>query len=62
MAINITKQGDTTTTYVTSLTVDTASEVSNLPTQPEVATGSSCLCIEDGSVYILNSLRQWVEI
>lgn len=62
MAINITKQGDTTTPYVTSLTVDTAAEVSNLPIQPEVATGSTCFVIATGAIYMLNSVNQWVEI
>mgnify|MGYP007038210014 CR=1 FL=1 len=60
--INITKQGDTTTAYVTEFVVDSASDVANLPVQNEVATGSSCLCIATGAVYILDSTGDWVEI
>lgn len=60
--INITKQGNSTSAYVTEFVVDSASDVSNLPVQPDVATGSSCLCIATGAVYILDSTGTWKEI
>ena len=60
--INTIKQSGTTTYGVTELVVDTASDISNLPVQPEVATGSSCFVIATGDVYMLNSTGSWVQI
>lgn len=60
--INIIKQSGTFTYGVAELVVDTASDVSNLPIQPEVATGSSCFVIATGDVYMLNSTGNWVQI
>lgn len=60
--INTTKTGDATTPYVTELVADTAADVSNLPVQPEVATGSTCFVIATGDVYMLNSLESWIKL
>lgn len=60
--INITKQGNSTSAYVTEFVVDSASDISNLPVQPEVATGSTCFVIATGDVYMLNSLESWVKL
>ena len=40
--------------------VDTREEISNVPTDCEV--GSSCIVLEDSSVWILNTQHQWKEI
>ena len=60
--INITKIANETAAYVTELVADTAADVSNLPVQPEVATGSTCFVIATGDVYMLKSTRTWVQI
>lgn len=60
--INIIKQSGTSTYGVAELVVDTASDISSLPVQPEFATGSSCLVIATGDVYILNSAGTWTKI
>ena len=41
---------------------DERSDIDNLPDTSEVSMGSNCLVIEDGSVWILNSEDEWVEI
>lgn len=62
MAINITKTADSTAAYVTELVADTATDVSSLPVQPEVATGSTCFVIATGDTYMLNGAGSWVQI
>lgn len=62
MAINITKSSDSTSAYVTEFVADAASDVSNLPVQPEVATGSTCFVIATGDVYMLNSAGSWTKL
>ena len=60
--INITKIADNSAAYVTELVADTAADVSNLPIQPEVATGSTCFVIATGDVYMLKSTGTWTQI
>lgn len=57
--INITKQGDRVTTYLTDFVIDSESELENLPIFPNVAKGSICLCIENGFLYILDGSNKW---
>ena len=59
----ITKQTLTDKGYVTEMTCDNVSDISNtLPgmvTEYNMALGSTCLCIEDGGVYIMKSNKSW---
>lgn len=47
---------------VVEIMADERSDIDNLPDTSEVSMGSNCLVIEDGSVWILNSEDEWVEI
>lgn len=62
MAFATTKQSGKDMTYVSEFVADSASDIQNLPVQPEVATGSSCLVIATGDVYVLNSTGNWIAI
>lgn len=62
MSFIILKQGDRTTPYVTELSVDTRTELMDLPRYPDIAYGSFVLVIEDSSVHMLNSNNEWKEI
>lgn len=53
-------QGGQTQYNVVELVVDTVAEIANLPIN--VAPGSTCFVIENSSVYMLNSIGQWIEI
>ena len=61
MAVARIKQKDTANAYYTEFTVDKERQISELPVQPECATGSIAVCIDSGAVYILNSLKQWIK-
>lgn len=61
MAYTRIKQQDHNNTYYTEFVIDTAQDVSTLPTDEEsVSIGSVAICIENSEVYMLNSKRQWV--
>lgn len=60
--INIREQGGQQKAYVTEFTVDKEDEITNLPKYPQTARGSTCICIEDSSVYILNGENEWVAL
>lgn len=40
--------------------IDTVNDLNQLPV--DVPMGSTAFCIEDGSVYVINSSGEWVEI
>lgn len=54
---SIIRQGDTDQYDVISLVVDTEADVKDIPTN--CAPGSSCLVLEDSSVYILGNDKKW---
>lgn len=57
MAYSIIQQGDTVETYVISAIVDTKADIETLPT--EWKSGSSCLVLEDSSVWMLGNDKVW---
>lgn len=57
--IHITKQSGKTTTYLQEFVIDFKADIVDLPI--DIPKGSSALCIEDGSVYILGTAG-WKEI
>lgn len=58
--INIVKQNDNVSSYVTELVADTPEDVKNLST--EYYPGSSCLIVSTGEIYILSPSKIWVKI
>ena len=60
MAYSITKQGDSIVNYVLELVADTVADIETLPT--DIPQGSSCLVIENSSVYMLGSDGVWREL
>lgn len=61
MAFKIYKQGSEKD-RLTSFILDSVSDVSSLPVQPEVAAGSTALVAENSAVFILTPSDQWVEL
>lgn len=57
---SIIQQGDTVESYVIECVCDTREDITTLPTTWK--TGSSCMVIEDSSVFMLNSNKEWVEL
>lgn len=61
--IKITAQRGEVEAYVMELVADTLEDIANLKDQyPTVAVGSTCICIEDSSVWMLGGDRSWHEI
>ena len=58
--INMIKQGGDETAYVKDFVADTRVDINSLPTS--CAPGSSCLVIEDSSVWMLNGNKVWQAI
>ena len=59
MGIARIKQKDTVNAYYTEFAIDKISDLADLPKQPECATGSVAICMEDSEVYMLNSKGKW---
>jgi len=59
MSYSIIQQGDTVQTYIKQVVCDTVAEVQELPT--DWASGSSCIVIEDSSLWMLGNDKQWHE-
>lgn len=57
---SIIQQGDTVESYVIECVCDTREDIATLPTAWK--TGSSCIVIEDSSVFMLNNNKEWVEL
>ena len=57
---NIKQQGDTVQNGVIEFVADTRADIDEIPTN--WAMGSTCLVIEDSSVWILGSDKIWHEI
>lgn len=57
---SIKQQGDTVQSYVIEAVADTRADIASLPTT--WAVGSTCLVIEDSSVWILGNDLIWHEL
>lgn len=55
--INMIKQGGDEVAYVKEFIANTIADIASLPTN--CAPGSSCLVIEDSSVWILDGNNEW---
>ena len=60
MAYAITQQGDNTTAYLTGFVVDTLADIETLPVK--IPAGSTCICLEDSSVWMLGVNKDWKPI
>ena len=58
--INTTSTSVRTAYGLKDFVIDKKSDLQNLPVN--VPMGSTAFCIEDGSVYMINSSGEWVEI
>ena len=58
--INTTSTSGHTAYGLKGFVMDKKSDLQNLPVN--VPMGSTAFCIEDGSVYMINSSGEWVEI
>lgn len=57
---SIMQQGDTATSYLMEVAVDKREDIEELPTK--WLTGSSCIVIEDSSVWMLGIDGEWHEL
>ena len=61
--INIIKQNDNISTYVTEFVADTEDDIKNLPTSiTEVYPGSTCIVVATSNVYMLNNKMEWIKL
>ena len=58
--INVTKQNDNVSAYVTEFIADTEDDIQKLPT--DVYPGSTCIVAATSNVYILNNEKQWIKL
>lgn len=58
---NIKQQGDTVQNGIIEFVADTRADIDNVPTDIGQM-GSTCLVIEDSSVWILDSDKKWHEL
>lgn len=54
------RNSDTTAAYVVEIAADERSDIESLPTNYEV--GSTCIVMEDSSVWMLGNDGEWHEI
>lgn len=59
MNYTIIQQGDTVQTYIMEVMCDNRTDVESLPTN--WSAGSSCLVIEDSSLWMLGNDKKWHE-
>lgn len=57
---NIKQQGDTVQNGIMEFVADTRADINSIPTKWGM--GSTCLVIEDSSVWILGSDKKWHEL
>ena len=59
---SITAQSGNVSSYVMEFQADKLEDIATLPKSPICTSGSTCLCIEDSSVWMLGSDNEWHEI
>lgn len=57
---SIVRQGDTDQYNIVAMVADTKADIASLPTT--YGAGSTCFVIEDSSVVMLNTNKEWKEI
>lgn len=59
---SITAQSGNVSSYVMEFQADKLEDIATLPKSPTCLPGSTCLCIEDSSVWMLGNDNEWHEI
>lgn len=59
---SITAQSGNVSSYIMEFQVDKLEDIATLPKSPTCASGSSCLCLENSSVWKLGDDNEWHEI
>jgi hypothetical protein len=60
MAYSYTSENGQVKKYAAEFLADKIVDIENLPT--DVRPGSSCLCLENSSIYILNNEKTWQKL
>ena len=61
--INVIKQNEHVSVYVTEFVADTEDDIKDLPTDPkEVYPGSTCIVVATSNVYMLNNNKEWIKL
>ena len=61
--VSILKQSDNISPYIVEYVVDTEADIALLPTDGRQAwPGSTCIVIENSTVYMLNNQNIWVKL
>lgn len=56
--INIIKQNDNVSAYITEFVADTEDDIKDLPTK-DIFPGSICIVVATSNVYMLNNNYEW---
>ena len=56
----IIKNGDNTSSGVAELVADEIVDIDTLPTN--ISAGSTCICLENGSVWMLGNDKEWHQL
>ena len=59
---NVIKSSDNITPYIMEYVVSTRADIDTLPIKPTCAAGSTCICLEDSSVWMLGDDSIWHEL
>jgi hypothetical protein len=60
MGVKLTSQSGQSVAYVQEFVADKLEDIENLPTN--CAAGSQCICIENASVWVLNTEKVWCSL
>jgi len=60
MGYAITQEDNDVTSYLKGFVCDNRSDIRTLPTK--IPAGSSCICLEDSSVWMLGVDKEWKEL
>lgn len=59
---NVIKSSDNVAPYIMEYVVSTLLDIDTLPVKPTCAPGSSCVCLENASVWMLGDDNIWHEL
>ena len=59
---NVIKSSDNVAPYIMEYVVSTRTDIDTLPVKPTCAPGSTCICLEDSSVWMLGNDDIWHEL
>ena len=59
---NVRKASDNISPYIMEYVVSTRADIDTLPVKPTCAAGSTCICLEDSSVWMFGDDSIWHEL